>query len=81
MLRPGYVPAPPDTTVTPPIDLPLWRTCGACILVFYGLTCIVYGGVYRPRGMDLGDPAFYVLPFILLFPIVTLLVEQRRRRR
>ncbi len=81
ILRPGYIPTPPDTTITPPIDLSLWRACGAGILAFYSLTCIVYGGVYRPRGMDLSNPAFYVLPLMMLFPIVTLAVEQRRRGR
>ena len=71
----------PDTTTTPPIELSLWRTCGTGILVFYGLTCIVYGGIYRPRGLELSHPAFYMFPLIALFPIVTLLVEQRRRAR
>lgn len=81
VLRPGYIAPPSDTPTTPPIDLSLWRACGAGILAFYGLVCIVYGGVYRPKGMDLSNPAFYVLPPIMLFPIVTLLVEQRRRAR
>ncbi len=81
VVRPGYIAPPSDTTAAPPIDLSLWRACGAGILVFYGLTCIVYGGVYRPKGMDPSDPAFYVLPLITLFPIVTLIVEQRRRAR
>ncbi len=81
VVRPELVPTPSDTGATPPIDLPLWRACGAGILVFYGLTCIAYGGVYRPRGMDLSDPAFYVLPLLVLFPVVTLLVEQRQRRQ
>lgn len=81
VLSPGYVAPPPDPTPAPPIDLSLWRACGAGILVFYGLTCVVYGGVYRPKGMDLSNPAFYVLPLLMLFPIVTLLVEQRRRAR
>ena len=81
VLRPGYVAPPLDTTAVPPIEPSLWRACGAGILAFYGLTCIVYGGVYRPRGIDLGNPAFYVLPLITLFPIVTLVVEQRRRAR
>ena len=81
VLKPGTVAPPPDPAATPPIDPALWRACGAGILAFYGLTCLVYGGVYRPRGMDLGNPAFYVLPLIMLFPIVTLVVEQRRRAR
>lgn len=63
------------------IDLSLWRACGAAILVVYGLACLAYGGVYRPRSLDLGEPAFYVLPLIALIPVVTLIVEQRRRAR
>ncbi len=81
ILRPGYVAFASETTATPPIDLSLWRACGAGILVFYGLACIVYGGIYRPKGMDLGNPAFWVLPVIMLFPFVTFFVEQRRRAR
>ena len=81
VLRPGFVAPQPDPAATPPIDPALWRACGAAILAFYGLTCIVYGGVYRPKGMDLSNPAFYALPLIALFPVVTLLVEQRGRAR
>lgn len=72
------VAADPDP---PPIDISLWRACGASILVVYGLTCLAYGGVYRPRGLDLAEPAFYVLPVIALIPVVTLIVERRRRGR
>lgn len=81
VVRPGYIAPPCDTTAAPLIDLSLWRACGAGILAFYGLTCMVYGGVYRPKGIDPSNPAFYVLPLITLFPIVTLFVEQRRRAR
>lgn len=69
--------APGDTTAL--IDPKLWRACGTGILLFYGLSCLAYGGVYRPKGMDLGQPAFYVLLLIALSPVVTFLVEQRRR--
>lgn len=86
IFRPGYAPPRPDTAApalidTSLIDTPLWRACGAGILAFYGLSCLVYGGVYRPKGTDLGEPAFYALPIIALFPIVTWLVEERRRRQ
>ena len=70
---------PDDSAATTPIDPSLWRVCGTGILAFYGLSCILYGGVYRPRGTDLENPAFYVLVMIALFPVLTLLVEQRRR--
>lgn len=79
LLRPSSVAMTPDIATTQLIDPALWRACGAGILVFYGLTCLAYGGVYRPKGMDLSSPAFYALPLIALFPIVTLLVEERRR--
>lgn len=64
-----------------PIDLRLWRWCGAGILALYGAICLVSGGIYRPRGMDLHNPAFYMFPLIALFPIVTIAIEQRRRAR
>ncbi len=73
--------APQPNAATQPIDLALWRSCGAGILVCYGIACLVTGGIYRPRGMDLNNPLFYVLVLIALAPIVTLLLEQRRRAR
>lgn len=83
ILRPsastGAVAAPPKTDSSL-IDLSLWRMCGAGILAIYGLTCLLYGGVYRPKGADFGEPAFYVLPLVALFPVVALVVEERRRR-
>ncbi len=81
ILRPRALAPPVDATATAPIDLVLWRTCGIGILAVYGLSCLLYGGVYRPKGMDLSHPAFYALALILLFPIGTFLVEQRRRGR
>ena len=80
VLWPGHVPAAPHAEPLP-IDLSLWRACGAGILLFYGLTCLAYGGVYRPKGVDLDNPAFFALPLIALFPVVTLFVEHRRRPR
>lgn len=64
-----------------PIDLRLWGWCGAAILALYLGTALVRGGVYRPRGIELDEPAFYVLPAVLLLPIVTLVIDQRRARR
>lgn len=81
ILGPGYCAPTSDTAAMSLIDRSLWRACGASILTFYGVACIAYGGVYRPKGMDLGNPAFYVLVLIALCPLVTLLVEQRRRSR
>jgi hypothetical protein len=37
--------------------------------------------VYRPKTIDLSEPAFYVLPAVLLLPILTFVIDQRRVRR
>ena len=71
----------PSEVATPLLDTVLWRRCGMAILVFYGLACISYGGVYRPKGVDLGNPAFYSLLLIAALPVITLVVERRRRAR
>jgi uncharacterized membrane protein YphA (DoxX/SURF4 family) len=65
----------------PRVDMRLWQACGLAIIGLYFATCFALGGVYRPKGMELTDPAFYVMPTILLLPIVTLVVEQLRLRR
>lgn len=67
--------------VTARIDMRLWERCGAAILALYLGSALVRGGVYRPRGMEWGEPAFYVLPVVMLLPIVTWLFDQRRVRR
>lgn len=65
--------------VTPsPIDLRPWMWCGAAIWALYIGVCVAHGGVYRPRGADLGNPAFYVLPTIALLPVVTWYLTRRR---
>ncbi|HVK84584.1 MAG TPA: hypothetical protein VM513_10785 [Kofleriaceae bacterium] len=69
--------APP----TAPIDMTLWTRCGIAMLVVYVGSAIAYGGVYRPRGIELAEPAFYVMPAILLLPLITLVIDRRRARR
>jgi uncharacterized membrane protein YphA (DoxX/SURF4 family) len=66
---------------SPPVDLSLWQRCGAGILVLYLAICAYSGGIYRPKGADLDNPAFYTLPLIALFPVVTFAVERHRRRQ
>jgi hypothetical protein len=72
------------TTSTTPIEpatveLRPWMWCGAAIWVLYLGVCITHGGVYRPRGLELMEPAFYVLPTIALLPIITWIATARRR--
>lgn len=62
-----------------PIDLKLWGRCGWAIIVVYLGSSLLKGGVYRPRGIELDEPAFYVMPAVLLMPIITFVIEQRRR--
>lgn len=62
------------------IDHKLWRRCGLAILVAYLAACALQGGVYRPRGVELDAPGFWLLPAIALFPLVTWLVDRARYR-
>jgi uncharacterized membrane protein YphA (DoxX/SURF4 family) len=64
--------------ITPRIDMTLWAWCGLAMLVLYFGTALARGGVYRPRGMELGEPAFYVMPAMLLLPIITYVIDRRR---
>jgi hypothetical protein len=63
-----------------PLDLTLWARCGTAILALYLGTALLHGGVYRPRGIELDEPAFYVLPAAMLLPIVTFVIDRRRAR-
>ncbi len=65
--------------VTPsPIDMRPWMWCGAAIWALYIGVCVAHGGIYRPRGVELGNPAFYVLPTIALLPVLTWFLTRRR---
>ena len=61
-------------------DMPVrrWTICGAAMLAIYLGSTLYRGGVYRPRGMEWSEPAFYVMPIVLLLPIVTLVLDRRR---
>ncbi len=76
--RDGEISAPAAEAL--PIDLRLWGRCGWAIVIVYLGSALLRGGVYRPRGIELDEPAFYVLPAVLLMPIVTYVIERRRRR-
>ncbi len=60
------------------VDRKLWSRCGAAIILVYVAVSLSQGGVYRPRGVELHNPAFYLLPLIVLFPIVTWLIDRSR---
>jgi uncharacterized membrane protein YphA (DoxX/SURF4 family) len=62
------------------IDRVLWARCGLAMFVIYLGSALLHGGVYRPRGIELDNPAFYVLPAVMLLPIITLIIDQRRSR-
>lgn len=79
---PAESPARAASDETPAaLDMRLWQGCGAAILALYFASCILSGEIYRPRGVELHRPAFYVLPAIALLPVVTLVIDQMRHRR
>lgn len=71
----------PRPAVAPPIDRGLWTWCGVAVLATYVGLCLALGEVYRPRRPTPDSAAFYVLPALALMPVVTYLLERRRRRR
>ncbi len=66
--------------ITAQVDRVLWERCGVAIIVVYIGVSLSQGGVYRPRGVELDNPAFYLLPLIVLFPIATWLIDRSRYR-
>jgi hypothetical protein len=54
--------------------------CGLAIYNLYLLSCVVHGGVYRPRRLALDEPAFYVLPGLLVLLLVTYVRDRRASR-
>ena len=70
-------PAPARAALT---DWGLWARCGLAVLGLYLMTCVINGGIYRPRGVELGNPAFYVFPLLLLLPIATYVIDRSRHR-
>jgi len=65
---------------TPPIIQSRWERCGLLMLALYAAASLLGGGVYRPRGMELSDPRFYVFPAIMLLPLITLARELLPRK-
>lgn len=53
-----------------------WGLCGLAVYGLYLLSCVATGGVYRPRGLAWHQPAFYVLPALLLLPVTTYFLDR-----
>lgn len=84
VLVPGFRAGTPadDASVSvgrSPVDLRAWRWCGVAVLVLYLGSCALAGGVYRPRGLDLGRAEFYVFPLIACLPLLTWVWERRSK--
>jgi uncharacterized membrane protein YphA (DoxX/SURF4 family) len=79
--RPGETVQIALPTPHPSIDMRLWTMCGAAILVLYLVSTALAGEVYRPRGADWSNPSFVVLQVIAVLPIITFIVDYRRRHR
>jgi uncharacterized membrane protein YphA (DoxX/SURF4 family) len=56
-----------------------WTRAGLIILALYLGATAFTGTIYRPRGVELDRPAFYLLMLIPLVPIVTLIRTRPRR--
>jgi uncharacterized membrane protein YphA (DoxX/SURF4 family) len=93
LLRPGGVPPrvvqsaatisalPPGSALAAsPVEWVLWERCGAAILGIYLGATLLAGEIYRPRGLELSSPAFYLLLALPAAPLVTWGLERRRRR-
>lgn len=83
LLRPSGAPRRPAPTrepTAPPVEWPLWERCGLAILAFYLGATLLAGEIYRPRRLELTTPSFYLLVALPLIPLVTHLLERRRRR-
>lgn len=58
-----------------------WAWAGAAILALYVGATAINGAIYRPRGVELDRPAFYLLIAIPMIPAVTFIMARRRARR
>lgn len=65
----------------PLVDYGLWAKCGWAVLATYAIATVANGGVYRPRTVELENPAFYLLPLITLYPLITWRIDRSRYRR
>lgn len=81
VFAPDGQPPPSAPAGAPQVDERLYAVAGLAILAFYLAVCAVSGEIYRPRGVELHDPRFYVFPALVLFPVGAWLVDRRRHRQ
>jgi uncharacterized membrane protein YphA (DoxX/SURF4 family) len=85
LLRPGgaapLATEPRAAETAPVVEWVLWERCGAAILAAYLGATLLAGEIYRPRGLELSTPSFYLLVALPVIPLVTYVLERRRRRR
>lgn len=85
LLRPGgaapRATEPRAAEVAPVVEWVVWERCGAAILAAYLGATLLAGEIYRPRGLELSTPSFYLLVALPVIPLVTYVLERRRRRR
>ena len=55
----------------------LWERCGLAIFSVYIAVTAVSGEIYRPRGMELDKPGFYLFPALLVLLIATWVLDRR----
>lgn len=63
------------------VEASLWERCGLVVLALYFGATAAAGEIYRPRGLELDRPAFYLLIALPLVPVATHWLDHRRRRR
>jgi uncharacterized membrane protein YphA (DoxX/SURF4 family) len=85
VLQPSGSPRRPSPSARTPqaasvVEWSLWERCGAAILGAYLGATLLAGEIYRPRGLELSTPAFYLLVALPAIPLVTYVLERRRRR-
>ena len=85
VLRPGHAPRSAPRSLrsveaAPVVEWALWERCGAAILAAYLGATLLAGEIYRPRGLELSTPAFYLLAALPVIPLLTYVLERRRRR-
>jgi uncharacterized membrane protein YphA (DoxX/SURF4 family) len=59
------------------LDTRLWARCGLAIFVIYLVVTAINGEIYRPRGVELDKPGFYLFPALLVLVIVTWVLDRR----